>query len=172
MRYASIAFFLYWFAAPALAAPPAAAAATTTTANVAISGWKLECSPTKDALACRALDTIVQASNGGLVIGFSLVMTPDGKTNLTINVPLGTSVRTPVGVSIAGGPAQNFPFLACGQQGCFATGNVNADLLSAMRAAKTNLTVTYGVLDGNLAEHVVTASLPLTGFPEVYDKLK
>ena len=171
MKYACAVLFLYCVAAPAYAATPPGQGATTS-ANVAITGWKLECNPTKGALACRALNTIVQAPSGGLVIGFSIFLAPDGKTNMTINVPLGNSVRTPVGVSIAGGPSQNFPFLACSQQGCFAVGPLNADLLGAMRSAKANLTVTYGVLDANLAEHVVTASLPLTGFGEVYDKLK
>lgn len=175
MKYACAALFLYCFycfAAPAFAATGPTQSGGTTTANVAITGWKLECDPTKSGVACRALDTIVQAQNGGLVIGLSLNVGPDGKTYLTINAPLGTSLRTPVGLSIAGGASQNFPFLTCSQQGCFATGSIDADLLAAMRAAKSNLTVTYGVLDANLAEHDVTASLPLSGFSQVYDKLK
>ena len=150
----------------------AAAQGTQQQASVAVTGWRLECDPGKTALVCHARDQILQAGNGALVIGFDLTPVPDGKTNLTINVPLGTSVRTPVGVSIGGGSPQNFAFLTCSQQGCFATGVINAELLAAMRAGKSELKVTYAILDQNLGEHVVTASLSLTGFAEVYDRLK
>ena len=172
MRSAFALLALLLCAAPAYAATPAApAAATTQQASVAITGWRLECNPTKNALACRALDDIVQ-SNGGLVIGFSVMSPSDGTAVLTMTAPLGISVHTPVGVSVVGGPSQEFPFLTCSQQGCFATAKVNADLLAAMRASKGDLKVTYSVLDSNLAEHTVTATLSLTGFPAVYDRLK
>lgn len=164
---------LFAIAAPALGATPAPQAGTTTTsANVAITGWRLECDPGKTSLACRALDSIVQSSNGGLVIQFTVAQTTDGKSILTMNVPLGTSVRTPIGVSVADGPTQAFQFLACAQQGCIATGTVNADLLAAMRAAKGDLRVTYDLLDANLNPHTITVSLPLAGFAQVDDRLK
>jgi invasion protein IalB len=173
MRYARAVLFLCSFAVPVYAATPAPeAAGTTTSANVAVTGWRLECDPGKTALACHANNSIVQASNGGLVIGFTVAQTADGKTILTMNVPLGTSVRTPMGVSVAGGPSQSFEFLTCSQQGCYATGTLNADLLAAMRDAKGDLRVTYDVLDNNLVPHTITASLPLTGFSQVDDRLK
>ena len=173
MRSAFALLSLLLCAAPAYAATPApsATAGTTQQASVAITGWRLECNPTKNALACRALDDIVQA-NGGLVIGFSVSSPNEGTAVLTMTAPLGISVHTPVGVSVTGGPAQQFPFVTCSQQGCFATAKINADLLAAMRASKGDLKVTYGVLDANLAEHTVTATLSLTGFPAVYDRLK
>ena len=167
------AALLFAFAAPAVAATPAPqGGATTTSANVAVTGWKLECDPGKTTLACRALDQILQSSNGALVIAFTVLPTADGKTVLTMNVPLGTSVRTPIGVSVTGGPSQTFQYLTCSQQGCFATGTMNADLLAAMRAGKGDMRVTYAVLDSNLAEHEVTASLSLAGFAQVDDRLK
>ncbi len=173
MRLACAALFFWCFAVPGYAATPAPqAAGTTTTANVAVTGWRLECDPGKTALACHADDSIVQSSNGGLVIGFTVAQSADGKTVLTMHVPLGTSVRTPIGVSVAGGPSQNFQFLTCSQQGCYATGAVNADLLAAMRDAKGNLRVVYDILDNNLAPHTITVSLPLAGFSQVDDRLK
>jgi invasion protein IalB len=167
------AALLFAIAAPALGATPAPQAGTTTSANVAVTGWRLECDPGKTALACHANNSIVQASNGALVIGFTVAQGADGKTIMTMNVPLGTSLRTPMGVSVAGGgPSQSFQFLTCSQQGCYATGTVNADLLAAMRDAKGDLRVTYDVLDNNLVPHTITASLPLTGFSQVDDRLK
>jgi invasion protein IalB len=162
--------------APAYAATPAPQAPaqqTTQSQQVSFTGWRLECDPVKATLACHALDQIVSATNGSQIIGFNLSPTPDGKTILTMTVPLGTSVRTAVGVSVAGGPSQSFPFLTClAQQGCFATAPINADLLAAMREGKGDLHVTYAVLDNGLNEHQVTASLPLAGFSAVYDRLK
>ena len=160
--------FLLGAAAPVSAAtpPPNAQAA-----NVAITGWKLECDPVKATLACRAMDQIL-AQNGALVLSFMLADDAAGKTVLTINTPLGISVKTPVGVSVAGSATQSFPFLTCSQAGCFATGPVNADLLAAMRGAKSDLKVTYDVLDTGLNERAVTATLSLTGFAAVADRLK
>jgi invasion protein IalB len=172
MRYVW-ATLLFAIAVPALGATPAPpAAGTTTSANVAITGWRLECDPGKTALACRANNSIVQASNGAQVIGFTVAQNAEGKTVMTMNVPLGTSVRTPIGVSVGSGPSQAFQFLTCSQQGCYATGTLNADLLAAMRDAKSDLRVTYDVLDNNLVPHTITASLPLAGFSQVDDRLK
>lgn len=174
MRYVWAPFlFCICIAAPALAAtPPPQSGPATTSANVAVTGWKLECDPGKTTLACHMLNQIVSSSNGALIIGFTLVPTSDGQTVLTMQVPLGTSVRTPIGVSVTGGPSQTYQFLMCSQQGCFATGPINADLLAAMRAGKGEMRVTYAVLDTNLVEHDVTASLNLAGFSQVYDRLK
>ncbi len=163
---------LFCIAAPAMGATPAAQDVTTTSASVAVAGWKLECDAGKTTLACHMLNQIVSSSNGALIIGFTLVPTSDGKTVLTMQVPLGTSVRTPIGVSVTGGPSQTYQFLMCSQQGCFASSPINADLLAAMRAGKGEMRVTYAVLDGNLVEHDVTASLSLEGFSQVYDHLK
>lgn len=156
---------------PAYAAAPAATQQTTQ-ASVSVTGWRLECDPGKTTLACHALDQIVSNTNGAQVLGFNVTPAPDGKTVFAISVPLGSSLRTPIGVSVVGGPSQSFTFLACSQQSCVATGVVNADLLAAMRAGKGELRVNYGLLDNGLVEHEVTASLPLTGFGEVYDRLK
>jgi invasion protein IalB len=89
-----------------------------------------------------------------------------------MQVPLGAAVRTPIGLSVAGGPSQNFPFLLCTQQGCYATGTINSDLLAAMKSGKGELKVSYGILDNGLTEHGIAASVSLTGFPEVDERLK
>ncbi len=170
MRYACAVLFLCCIAAPANAATPPPQEATTP-ANVAITGWKLECDPGKTALACQVLNSI-QTANGALVIGFSVQPAADGKTSLTIKVPLEASVRTPIGVSVTGGASQSFQFLTCSPQGCFATGTISADLLAAMRAAKGDLKVAYVLLDASLTERTITATIPLAGFAQVYDKLK
>lgn len=174
MRYIAALLVLFGIAAPALAATPApdAPPATTQSARVSVSGWRLECDPTNtSALACHVLNSI-QAQNGALIISFTFSPAADGKTTLAMQVPLGAAVRTPVGVSVAGGPSQNFAFLLCTQQGCYATGALNSDLLTAMKAGKGELRVTYGILDNGLTEHGIAASLPLTGFPEVDERLK
>lgn len=174
MRNAFALLLVLLCAGPAYASttPASAPAASAQQASVGITGWRLECNPTKGALACRALDDILQAPSGALVIAFAVSETADGKAVLTMTAPLGISVHTPINVSVAGNGSQDFPFLTCSQQGCFATGKINADLLSAMHGSNGDLKVTYGVLDANLAEHTVTASLSLNGFPAVYDRLK
>jgi invasion protein IalB len=173
MRYIAALLMLAGLTAPVSAATPApdAPAATTQSARVAVSGWRLECDPTNtSALACHVLDSI-QAQNGGLVISFTVSSAADGKTTLAMQVPLGAAVRTPIGISVAGGASQNFPFLLCTQQGCYATGAINSDLLAAMKTGKGELKITYGILDNGLSEHNIAASLPLTGFPAVYERL-
>jgi invasion protein IalB len=174
MRYIA-ALLVLLGAVPASAATPApeTPAMTTQSARVGISGWRLECDPTNtSALACHVLNSIVQSPNGGLVISFTFSPAAEDKTILTMQVPLGVSVRTPIGVSVGSSPSQNFAFLFCSQQGCYATGTINSDLLAAMKAGKGELRASYGILDNNLAEHGIAASLPLTGFADVYARLK
>ncbi len=174
MRYTAALLVLFGLAAPVSAATPApqTPAATTQSARVSVSGWRLECDPTNtSALACHVLNSI-QAQNGGLVISFTVSATGDGKTTLAMQVPLGAALRTPIGVGLAGGASQNFPFLLCTQQGCYATGAINSDLLAAMKGGKGELKVSYGILDKDLREDSIAASLSLTGFPAVYERLK
>lgn len=174
MKYIAALFALLGLVAPALAdttAPQAPASSTST--RVAVTGWHLECDPTATAsLACHVLNQITQAPNGGLVIGLTFTPAAEGKTTLSMVVPLGASIRIPVALAIAGGPSQNFPYLFCSQQGCYATGAINGDLLAAMKAGKGDLKITYTMLDNNLGEHGITASLSLTGFAEVAARLK
>ena len=174
MRYIAVLLMLLGLNAPVSAATPAPEAPqnTTQSARVGVSGWRLECDPTNTtALACHVLNSIVQ-QNGGMVISFTFSPGADGKTLLTMEVPLGVAVRTPIGVSVTGGPSQNFTFLFCSQQGCYATGAIDNDLLTAMKAGKGELRVNYSILDNNLGEHGITASLALTGFADVYARLK
>lgn len=144
---------------------------TSSTARVSISGWHLECNPSGAKLACRILNQISQSPSGGLLLGFTLNEGANGAVNLTLEVPLGAAVNSPVTISMPAGVTQNFPFVTCSQQGCYAAAAVDAALLSAMRAGKAEIKATYTLLDGNLAPHGVTVSLPLTGFAEVYEKL-
>jgi invasion protein IalB len=169
MRYIAVLLFCFASTAPAFAqtTPPA----TTNQVRVAVSGWHLECDPAKTKLSCHALDQIVQQPSGAPVIQFNFAVTPDGKTLLTMQVPLGDAIGAPIDVTI-GSTSQKFPFLFCSQQGCYATGTVQPDLLAAMRTSSSDMKVTYSVLDNNLAEHAVTASLSLTGFAQVDDSLK
>jgi invasion protein IalB len=162
----ALAFFL-------LAASGVAAGQTTqSSARVTISGWHLECNPTGAKVACRILNQISQAPSGGLVLGFSLNPNAKGTTDMTLQVPLGVAVATPVEISTSAVVTQNFPIITCSPQGCFAAAPVSDTLIAAMRAGKSEMKATYTLLDANFAPHAVTVSLPLAGFSEVYDKLK
>jgi invasion protein IalB len=159
-------------AVPAGAAAPAAPQQTSTSAQVAVTGWRLECDTTTSTLACRVDDRVVQASNGSLIVSLIVDQTPDGKTNLTMQTPLGVSVSTPIAVSPPSGSSQNFAFLTCSQHGCFATSPISASLLAAMESGQGEVKVTYTILDQSLAGHAITVSLPLTGFSQAFAKLK
>ena len=150
---------------------PGSAQTAASTARVSISGWHLECNPSGAKLACRILNEITQSQGNGLLLGFTLNQGAKGAVNLTLEVPLGAAVNAPITISMPAGVTENFPFVTCSQQGCFAAAAVDAALLSAMRAGKSELKATYTLLDTNLNPHAVTVSLPLTGFAEVYDKL-
>ena len=151
---------------------PGESQSTSSTARVAISGWHLECNPGTGAkLACRILNQITQSPGGGLLLGFTLNQGMKGAVNLTLEVPLGAAVNSPVTISMPAGVTENFPFVTCSQQGCFAAAAVDAPLLAAMRGGKAEMRATYTLLDGSLNPHAVTVSLPLTGFDEVYAKL-
>lgn len=150
---------------------PGGTQTTSSTARVSISGWHLECNPNGAKLACRILNEITQSPGNGLLLAFTLNQGAKGAVNLTLEVPLGAAVNTPVTISMPAGVTENFPFVTCSQQGCFAAAAVDTALLSAMRAGKAELKATYTLLDTNLNPHAVTVSLPLTGFSEVYEKL-
>lgn len=172
MKRTLIALAFFALTVPAYAATPAPDAGQTTQASVSITGWRLECNPEKTTVTCHVIDQIVSNGTGTQVIGFNVFPAGDGKANLTISVPLGAQLRAPVRVAIAGGPTQDFAYLTCSQQGCFATAMIAADLLAAMRAGKGDMRVTYGMLDNALGEHKVAATLSLAGFGAVYDRLK
>jgi invasion protein IalB len=154
-----------------LAVAQAPSAAQTASSRVSISGWHLECNPSGANLTCRILNQITQTPGGGLLLGFTLNQGVKGATNLTLEVPLGAAVNAPVTLNMGNGVTQDFPFVTCSQQGCYAAAAVDAALLKAMRDGKAQMKATYTLLDTNLAPHAVTVSLPLTGFSEVYDKL-
>lgn len=156
-----------------LAAQPAIAqqAPTTSQARINITGWRLECDA-QTKLACHLSNQITQLPTGGLIISMTMVPVASGKTQLTMQVPLGAAVGTPIVVNLGTGMTQNFSYLTCSQQGCFATGTVQDNVLAAMRAGKGEMKVTYTILDQSLAPHDINANIALTGFSEVYDKLK
>jgi invasion protein IalB len=141
-------------------------------ARVNITGWRLECDPTRTKLSCKLLNEISQAPNAALIINFTLLPTPAGKTQMTMEVPVGAALASPISVNIGTGVTQTFPYLTCSQQGCYATAPLQDNVLAAMRAGKVEMKVTYTLLDQNLAAHDVNASVALTGFSDVYDKLK
>ncbi len=157
-----------------LAAQPALAQQTGPTssqARINITGWRLECDA-QTKLACHLSNQITQLPTGGLIISMTMVPVANGKTQLTMQVPLGAAVGTPIIVSLGNGVTQNYSYLTCAQQGCFASATVQDAVLAAMRAGKSEMKVTYTLLDQTLAPHDVNASIAMTGFSEVYDKLK
>ena len=153
-------------------ADAAASAPTQTqaTANVSVTGWRLECDPVKATLACRALDQIV-SGNGSLVIGFAVNEGVSGKATLTMQVPLGAAVSKPIAVTF-GDKSQSFDYVTCSQQGCFAIAPIEPAILDTMRKGSGTMTVSYTMLDQNLAGHAVTATISVAGFDQVYKKLQ
>jgi invasion protein IalB len=166
-RLSLLACLLLLAAQPAIAQQAPAASQT----RFNITGWRLECDA-QTKLACHLSNQITQLPTGGLIISMTMVPVASGKTQLTLQVPLGAAVGTPIIVNLGNGVTQNYPYLTCSQQGCFATATVQDAVLAAMRAGKGEMKVTYTLLDQTLAPHDINASIALTGFSEVYDKLK
>ncbi len=163
---ATLLFIMQASESQAATPPPA------TSTQVAITGWRLECDSSSSALACRVLDQITQASNGAMLVSINVNQTSDGKTNLTLQAPLGAAVSMPIVVAIPNGASQSVPFLTCSQGGCFATAPMNAALLSAMQAGQGNLQVNYTLLDNSLTGHEISVTIPLGGFAQAFAKLK
>ncbi|HEY1727246.1 MAG TPA: invasion associated locus B family protein [Candidatus Baltobacteraceae bacterium] len=166
-RISLLACLLLLVAQPAIAQQ----AAPASQARINITGWRLECDA-QTKLACHLSNQITQLPTGGLIISMTMVPVANGKIQLTMQVPLGAAVGTPISVNLGNGVTQNYPYLTCSQQGCFATATVQDAVLTAMRAGKVEMKVTYTILDQTLTPHDINASIALTGFPEVYDKLK
>jgi invasion protein IalB len=163
-----LACLLLFAAQPAIAQQAAPASSQ---ARINITGWRLECDA-QTKLACHLSNQITQLPTGGLIISMTMVPIANGKTQLTMQVPLGAAVGAPIIVNLGNGVKQNYTYLTCSQQGCFASATVQDAVLAAMRAGKTEMKVTYTILDQTLAPHDINASIALTGFSEVYDKLK
>jgi invasion protein IalB len=165
-------------ASPALAqtaasAPAQAAAPAPATAQLAITGWRVECDSQGTALNCRVTDQATQTGTGALIGALSVALAPDTKKPvLTLQLPLGLAVTDPVTLT-ADGASQGYALVTCDRQGCFARAPIDAALLVKMRGDKQQLRVTYNVVNpANLTKQTLTLALGLDGFDAALNKIK
>lgn len=142
-------------------------------AQIAISGWRLECDSRSGPFACQLVDQVTARSNNAVIIAISLHVDAMTKSTLmVVQVPLGIANENAVRVGFENGAVQTLPIFTCNRNGCFARAAAGEPVLSAMRAAKQPLRIAYETLDANNAQQTITTSLSLDGFATAFDRLR
>ena len=168
--------FLYIFAVGmSFAAAPASAqepvlGGEADTAPAPTAQWSGRC--VSDARASGAECTmIVRAfvgSNRQVVGTASLRFPPDGAApSLQVSVPLGIYLGAGIGFNIDGAAAQQLELQTCDRSGCYGSGAVSPETLTAMQNGQK-----LNIVFQSMSKQSVTLEMSLVGFTAVYEKLK
>ncbi|MCI5078587.1 invasion associated locus B family protein [Oricola sp.] len=121
----------------AAAAHPAAAQSGGDGATPPPEPWAVQCSGAgrNAALECAMEQRIVNKQNGAVLA--RMVIRKSASANnaaFMIHVPLRTLLTEGLKVSVDSKPIAQLPFQTCDPQGCYAGGQITADMLTAMKA--------------------------------------
>jgi invasion protein IalB len=151
-------------------APAAAAPAAPGAANPPPPSWSTRCvaEERSSQLDCTIEQRVIVTNTGQLVASVQIRVPSDTKKPvMMIQGPLGLFVPAGITVDVNGGHAQKLDIQTCEAQGCYAGSPVpDAFLAAMMKEPKLNLTFQ------GMNKQPINLSLPLTGFPQAYAKIK
>jgi invasion protein IalB len=143
-----------------------------TAAQIAISGWRVECDSQGTALNCRVTNRAAQGGSGLVIAALGIAIASDTKKPvLTLQLPLGLAVTDPVTLS-ADTVSQPYSLITCDRAGCFARAPISDALLAKMGDGKQLLRIAYNVVGPTLLKQTITLTLPLDGFSASLNKIK
>ena len=157
---------------PAAQTPPAAApqAEAAPAGTPPAAGWAVRCaSAGREApLECAMEQTAVLSKTGQLVVLINIRVPGDTRTPVTlVQLPLGLNLAEGIKVQDDDGKISDLPIQTCETRGCYATGPIAPELLTALRSGK-QLKLSFQ----SLAKETLTIPVPLADFPAAYDKIK
>lgn len=148
--------------------PPAGATAEPGTGSEA--PWSAQCiAPGRDApLNCQIEQRAVVTETGQLLLLVTIAVPGDSRQPvITIRTPLQLFLPAGVRIDVDGRNAQKLEFRTCDQQGCYVRNPISNATLDAMfKGLKLNI-----ILE-NLNNQQLTVPMSLSGFTEVYGKVR
>jgi invasion protein IalB len=154
--------------AGAPATPPADSAAAAAPAPQP--GWAARCTSTgRDTpLECAMEQTAVLTKTGQLIVLVNIHVPSETHIPVVlVQLPLGLNLPAGAKLEVDDGKTLELPVQTCENRGCYASTQIAADMLSALRSGK-QLKVTFQ----NLAKENITIPMPLADFAAAYDKIK
>jgi invasion protein IalB len=149
-----------------LLATGAADAQTAAQRRAQASIWSVNCAGTTAGLDCRAVQSVRMTASGKVTIALHIV--PETKKPvLLVLLPLGFYL--PAGASIKFGdhPAKALPLNNCDPAGCLAEYQITeAEIGDMLKGQRVVLTVR------GPDKKLISAQVPLSGFPAAYAKIK
>lgn len=117
---------------------------------------------------CTMIERAFVGANRQVVGTVSLRFPPAGAAaNLQVSVPLGIYLGAGIGFNIDGAGAQQLELQTCDRNGCYASGAVSPEILTAMQNGQK-----LNILFQSMSKQVVTLEMSLAGFTATYQKLK
>ena len=102
-----------------------------------VGDWKLQCGPTP-ARNCQMSQRRVNPESDQFLIWMELTRTntPKETNQLTVMLPLGLRVTTPLAVTVDGQPFASFKIVTCVQAGCIYTQEIGAPEVQTLLVAQ------------------------------------
>jgi invasion protein IalB len=132
-------------------------------------GWAVNCKSEarEKELECRMSQTVVLKQSGQVLTNVTFRLPSDTKKlEIVVQLPLGIYLPAGASFQIDENATQRLTLRACDRNGCFAEGEISADVLATLKKGK-QLKVSFQTL----AEKPVTVPLSLDGFDQSYDKI-
>jgi len=132
--------------------------------------WTIECKGADKAERCFASQTqIAKEQNNARVLKISVgYLGPKGEPTVVLFVPLGIAVQAGVGIKIGDKPQTILPVLQCLNEGCLATGILDAQMSEEIQ--KTN-SLAVGFMPFG-SDKTMTIPVSLKGFAAAFHSLK
>jgi invasion protein IalB len=117
---------------------------------------------------CTMVERAFVGSNRQVVGTVTLRFPPAGAApSLHVSVPLGIYLGAGIGFNIDGTATQQLELQTCDRGGCYASGAVSPEVLTAMQNGQK-----LNILFQSMSKQAVTLEMSLVGFTATYQKLK
>lgn len=130
--------------------------------------WVVHCPISQGALDCRASQSLFLKNTGQHIMSVAVRIPPDTKKPvLLMQLPLGIYLPAGVSLQIGKDEAKTLPIENCDQAGCLAEYAItDAEIGAMLKGAALTITLQ------SASKEPVTLTVPATGFPAAYAKIK
>ncbi len=133
--------------------------------------WQVRCIRAAEGDDPCQLYQLMTDGNGASVAEITIFALPEGQqavAGATVIVPLETLLIRQLTLSVDGGPAKQYPFTFCTEQGCFSRIGLTEDDLAAFRRGNA---AGISIVPAAAPNQQVTVSASLSGFTAAFNAL-
>ncbi len=144
-----------------------AGASRTQSIQTSETGWQVICRPQqadRSKLDCSVVYETFTTNDRMRVAAVEIIKGEKGRT-IVVSVPVGVNLKDGIELMVDGGSRQVLSFASCQSNGCFATLDLDAKLVDAVRKGKN---ISVGFSDGQANK--VKVDISLVGFNAAYLK--